>query len=230
MFTAFELGIIALSLKVAAVSIVAAMPLAFGCAWLLARCTFPGKTLLGGIIDLPLALPPVVVGYALLTLFGARGPIGGFLNAAFGVTLFFTWKGAALAAAVMAMPLMVRTLRLSLEAGDPRLEGMARTLGASRTRVFRTITLPLAAPGLVAVTVMGFARSLGEFGATITFVSSIPGETETLPLAIYALIQTPGAESGAFRLALISIALALLAMAASEWLAQRLPRGAATPS
>jgi molybdate transport system permease protein len=167
-------------------------------------------------------LPPVVVGYLLLVLLGRNGPLGGWLYEVFGITLAFTWEGAALAAAVMAFPLMVRAMRLSIEAIDQKLETAARTLGATRLDVFFTVTLPLTLPGILAGAVLAFARSLGEFGATITFVSNIPGETRTLPLALYSLIQTPGGEAGALRLAVLSILLSLAALATSEFIARRL--------
>jgi molybdate transport system permease protein len=213
---------LALSLRVALWAVAVGLPAALAVAWLLARREFPGKTLVNGVVHLPLVLPPVVVGYLLLLAFGRNGPLGGWLHDAFGVSLAFTWQGAALAAAVMAFPLMVRAIRLSLEAVDTRLESAARTLGAGRLEVFATITLPLTAPGLLAGAILGFARSLGEFGATITFVSNIPGETRTLPLALYSLVQQPGGETGALRLAVLSIVLALAALAGSELLARRL--------
>jgi molybdate transport system permease protein len=212
---------IALSLRVAVWAVAAGLPAALAVAWLLARRDFPGKTLLNGVVHLPLVLPPVVVGYLLLLTFGRNGVVGGWLHEALGITIAFTWQGAALAAAVMAFPLMVRAIRLSLEAVDTRLESAARTLGAGRLEVFATITLPLTAPGLLAGAILGFARSLGEFGATITFVSNIPGETRTLPLALYSLVQQPDGEAGALRIAAISVVLALVALAASELLARR---------
>ncbi len=171
-------------------------------------------------MHLPLVLPPVVTGYLLLIAFGQHGPLGQLL-AGIGVSVIFRWTGAAIAAGVMALPLMVRAIRLSIEAVDPRLEAAARTLGASRWRAFRTITLPLSLPGLLAGAVLGFAKAMGEFGATITFVSSIPGETRTLPLAIYGVLQTPGGEDAALRLSLIAVALSVGALAMSEWLARR---------
>jgi molybdate transport system permease protein len=222
--TPLEIEALGLSLKVAIASVVVSLPLGLAAAWLLARRAFPGKSLVDGIIHLPLVVPPVVVGYALLVLLGRRGLVGGWLYDTFGVTVAFTWKGAAIAAAVMAFPLMVRAMRLSLEAVDRRLEAAARTLGAGRIRVFATITLPLMAPGILAGVVLAFARALGEFGATITFVSNIPGETRTLPIALYTLTQTPDGEAAAARLALIAVALALAAVVASEWLARRLAR------
>lgn len=220
--TPLELEALRISLRVALWAVCIGMPAALGVAWLLARREFPGKTLVNGVVHLPLVLPPVVVGYLLLILFGRNGPIGGWLQDSLGLQVAFTWQGAALAAAVMAFPLMVRAMRLSLEAVDPRLEAAARTLGSGRLEAFATVTLPLMAPGILAAAILGFARSLGEFGATITFVSNIPGETRTLPLALYSLAQQPGGESGALRLAAISVALALAALAASEVLARRL--------
>ncbi len=224
MLSPMEIEALGLSLKVAIASVVFSLPLGLAAAWLLARRSFLGKSLVDGLIHLPLVVPPVVVGYALLVLLGRHGPVGGWLYDSFGITVAFTWKGAAVAAAVMAFPLMVRAMRLSLEAVDRRLEAAARTLGAGRTRVFATITLPLMAPGIPAGVVLAFARALGEFGATITFVSNIPGETRTLPIALYTLTQTPDGEAAAARLALIAVALALAAVVASEWLARRLAR------
>ncbi len=224
MLSPMEIEALGLSLKVAIASVVFSLPLGLAAAWLLARRSFLGKSLVDGLIHLPLVVPPVVVGYALLVLLGRHGPVGGWLYDSFGITVAFTWKGAAVAAAVMAFPLMVRAMRLSLEAVDRRLEAAARTLGAGRTRVFATITLPLMAPGILAGVVLAFARALGEFGATITFVSNIPGETRTLPIALYTLTQTPDGEAAAARLALIAVALALAAVVASEWLARRLAR------
>jgi molybdate transport system permease protein len=219
--TDLEQEALALSLRVALWAVATGLPLALAVAWLLARRDFPGKTLLNGVVHLPLVLPPVVVGYLLLLTFGRQGPVGQFLHDTLGVTIAFTWQGAALAAAVMAFPLMVRAIRLSLEAVDTRLESAARTLGAGRLEVFLTVTLPLTAPGLLAGAILGFARSLGEFGATITFVSNIPGETRTLPLALYSLVQQPDGEAGALRIAVISVVLALVALAGSELLARR---------
>lgn len=215
-------AIVHLSLKVSAVAVGGCLPLAFALAWLLARGRFPGKVLLDALIHLPLVLPPVVTGWMLLLAFGPQGPIGSWFENALGLTFMFRWTGAALAAAVMALPLMVRAMRLSIEAVDLRLEAAAMTLGASRWRVFRTITLPLALPGVIAAAVLGFARSLGEFGATITFVSNIPGETQTLPLAIYSALQVPGGEAAVTRLAAISVALSLAALVVSEVLARRM--------
>nr|WP_179220743.1 molybdate ABC transporter permease subunit [Sphingomonas laterariae] len=217
--------IIRLSLKVSAVAVLVTLPIAFGLAWLLARMRFPGKFLVDGLIHLPLVLPPVVTGWMLLLAFGNNGPLGRFFEQWLGITFMFRWTGAALAAAVMALPLMVRAIRLSIEAVDRRLEGAARTLGASALRTFLTITVPLSLPGVLAATVLGFARSIGEFGATITFVSNIPGETRTLPIAIYTALQMPGAEAVVTRLAIISVILSLAALVASEALARRSGQG-----
>lgn len=216
-----EWEVIRLSLKVSAVAIGATLPIAFGLAWVLARTRMPGLLLLDALVHLPLVLPPVVIGWLLLLAFGINGPIGASLNDWFGVTVLFRWTGAAIASAVMALPLMVRAMRISLEAVDRRLESAARTLGASRAHVFRTITLPLAMPGVLAGAVLGFARSIGEFGATITFVSNIPGETRTLPIAIYGALQIPGGEAQVTRLSLIAVAVSLLALLASELLTRR---------
>lgn len=219
--SAVEWGIVALSLKVGIVAVMAAMPLAFGLAYVLARGRFPGKVLLDAVVHLPLVVPPVVTGWLLLLAFGTNGPVGRFFENVFGITFMFRWTGAALAAAVMALPLMVRAIRLSIEAVDRRLEATARTLGAGPWRTFFTITLPLALPGILAGAVLGFARSIGEFGATITFVSNIPGETETLPLAIYSALQMPGGDALVLRLAVVSVLLSLAALVASEALARR---------
>jgi len=224
-----ELAIIALSLKVSAVAMVGVLPVAFALAWLLARKQFPGKVLLDAMVHLPLVLPPVVTGWLLLIAFGRNGPVGQWLEQWFGVSLVFRWTGAALAAAIMALPLMVRAIRLSLESVDPRLEGVARTLGAGPWRTFASVTLPLSMPGVLAALVLGLARSLGEFGATITFVSNIPGETRTLPLAIYTALQVPGGEDAVTRLALISVGISLAALALSEWLARRSGSGRGRP-
>lgn len=220
-----ELEVIALSLKVSGVAVLACLPVAFALAWLLARGRFPGRILLDALVHLPLVLPPVVTGWLLLIAFGNTGPAGRWFAETLGITFMFRWTGAALAAAVMALPLMVRAMRLSIEAVDRRLEQAAETLGASPARVFATITLPLAMPGLLAGAVLGFARSLGEFGATITFVSNIPGETQTLPIAIYSALQVPGSEAVVTRLALIAVALSLAALVASEVLARRAGHG-----
>ncbi len=220
--TPLETEALRLSLRVALWSVAVSLPFGLAVAWLLARCQFYGKTLVNVVVHLPLVLPPVVIGYLLLILFGRQGPLGAWLYDSFGISLPFTWEGAALAAAVMAFPLMVRAMRLSIEAVDRKLETAARTLGASRASVFLTITLPLIMPGILAGAVLAFARSLGEFGATITFVSNIPGETRTLPLALYSLIQTPGGEAGALRLVILSVLLSLAALGASEAIARRL--------
>lgn len=217
-----EIEALSLSLKVALWSVLVSLPIGIYLAWLLARCDFLGKSALNGLIHLPLVLPPVVVGYALLLLLGRQGPLGALLHDLFGVTVIFTWKGAAVASAVMGFPLMVRAIRLSLEAMDPGLEPAARTLGAGPFRVFYSVTLPLISPGILAGTILAFARSLGEFGATITFVSNIPGETRTLPLALFTLVQAPGGEAAALRILVISVALAMAALVASEMLARRL--------
>ncbi len=221
MLTAPEWAIVGLSLKVGAVAMFAALPVAFALAYVLARGRFAGMILLDAVVHLPLVLPPVVIGWLLLIAFAPAGPVGAILQRWLGITLLFRWTGAALAAAVMALPLMVRAIRLSLEAIDPRLEAAARTLGAGPIDRFVTVTLPLARPGVLAALVLGFARSLGEFGATITFVSNVPGETATLPLAIYAALQEPGQESTVWRLALVSVLLSLGALVVSEWLMRR---------
>ena len=216
MLTGAEWEVLALSLRVSLVAVVAVLPVAGALAWVLARTEWPGKILLDAIVHLPLVLPPVVTGWALLVLFGPAGPLGALSG-----LVLFRWQGAAIAAAVMALPLAVRAIRLSLEAVDRRLEEAAATLGAGRWRVFATVTLPLALPGVLAGAVLGFARSVGEFGATITFVGNVPGETRTVPLAIYGALQTPGGEGAAARLATISVALSLGALVASEALARR---------
>ncbi|HYM04913.1 MAG TPA: molybdate ABC transporter permease subunit [Stellaceae bacterium] len=222
--TPLETEALMLSLRVGLWSVVMSLPIGLAVAWLLARREFPGKIVVHGIIHLPLVLPPVVVGFGLLVAFGRHGVIGAWLYDAFGITFAFNWKGAALASAVMGFPLMVRAMRLSLELVDRRLEAAARTLGAGRMRVYLTITLPLMAPGILTGVILAFARSISEFGATITFVSNIPGETSTLPLALYALTQVPGGDEGAWRLALLSVALAMAALIASEIVARRLDR------
>jgi molybdate transport system permease protein len=210
-----------LSLRISIIATAFALPFGIAVGWVLARKNFWGKTLLDGIVYLPLVLPPVVTGYLLLITFGRRGLVGGFLADHFGIVFSFRWTGAALACGVMGFPLMVRPIRLALEAIDRRLEDAASTLGADRVRVFLTITLPLALPGIIAGAVMCFARALGEFGATITFVSNIPGETQTISAAIYTLLQVPDGEAMAGRLVLIAIALALAALILSEWFARR---------
>ncbi|MEG3165586.1 molybdate ABC transporter permease subunit [Sphingomonas sp. PB2P19] len=224
MLSAAEWAIVALSLKVGGVAIAVTLPIAFALAWLLARVRFPGKILVDAVIHLPLVVPPVVTGWILLLAFAPNGPVGGWLGG-FGITVLFRWTGAAIAAGVMALPLMVRAMRLSIEAVDRRLEQAARTLGAGRARVFWTITLPLSIPGVLAGAVLGFARSIGEFGATITFVSNVPGQTQTLPLAIYSALQQPGGDAMVWRLSAISVALSLVALVASELLTRRAGRG-----
>ncbi|MDH5831982.1 molybdate ABC transporter permease subunit [Luteimonas sp. M1R5S18] len=226
MFTPEETTAIALSLKVAVAASLASLPPGIAVAWLLARRRFFGKSLLDALVHLPLVLPPVVVGYALLVALGHNGAIGRVLADHFGISLAFRWTGAALASAIMGFPLMVRAIRLSIEAVDRRLEQAAATLGASPLRVFFTVTVPLAWPGIVAGGVLAFAKALGEFGATITFVSSIPGETRTLSSAIYGLMQAPGGEGGIWRLALVALAISLAALMASEWLVRRQRREA----
>ena len=216
-----ETEAVLLSLRVAFWAVLGSLPIGIFTAWLLARWEFPGKTLVNGLVHLPLILPPVAVGYLLLVLLGRRGLVGAWLFETFGISVAFTWQGAAVAAAVMAFPLMVRAIRLSLEAVDRRLEEAARTLGAGPVRVFATVTLPLTAPGILTGMILAFARSLGEFGATITFVSNIPGETRTLPLAMYSLTQTPDGEVGALRLVVVALVLALGALVVSEFLARR---------
>ena len=215
-----------LSLQVAVASTLASLPLGIIAAYALARGRFPGRAILDGLIHLPLVLPPVVTGYLLLVTFGRRGLLGAALESCCGIVFSFRWTGAALAAGVMAFPLMVRAIRLSLEAVDQRLELAAATLGANPAWVFLTVTLPLALPGVVAGAVLAFAKAVGEFGATITFVSAIPGETLTLPSAIYAQTQVPGGETGALRLSLVSVGIALGAVALSEVLTRRVSRRA----
>ncbi|THV23195.1 molybdate ABC transporter permease subunit [Peteryoungia ipomoeae] len=217
-----ELTALLLSLKVAGVAVVFSLPVGLAVAWLLSRRDFPGKTVLNGLVHLPLILPPVVTGYLLLLSFGRKGLIGGFLEQSLGLVFSFRWTGAALAAAVMGFPLLVRSIRLSLDAVDVRLEDAASTLGASPVRVFLTITLPLILPGMLAGSILAFAKAMGEFGATITFVSNIPGETQTLASAIYTYTQVPGGDLAAMRLTLLSIAVSLLALIASEVFARRL--------
>lgn len=219
-----EWAAVALSLKVAFWATLISLPVAILTALALARGRFPGKALLNGLVHLPLILPPVVTGYLLLITFGKRAPVGAFLHEMFGLTLAFRWTGAALAAAIMAFPLMVRAIRLGIEAVDPRLEQAAATLGASRLAVFATVTLPLIVPGIIAGAVLAFAKAMGEFGATITFVSNIPGQTQTLPSAIYAFLQVPGGEGSALKLVAVSVALAMAALLTSETLARRATR------
>lgn len=220
-FTSQELNAIFLSLKIASVAILFALPFAIAVAWLLARKNFWGKNLLNGIIHLPLVLPPVVIGYLLLVLMAKKGAIGQLLWQSFGFSFSFSWRGAVLASMVMAFPLMVRAIRLSFESIDPKLEQAARTLGASPLKVFFTLNLPLSFVGIVSGAVLGFARSLGEFGATITFVSNIPNETQTIPAALYTFIETPDGELAAARLCLVAIVISLIALFCSEWLAQK---------
>lgn len=213
---------LALSLRVSLVATLVTLPIALWVAWVLARRDFRGKALVSALVHIPLVLPPVVTGYLLLIAFGRNGPLGMFFETVFGLTFAFRWTGAALAAGIMAFPLMVRAIRLAFEAVDPRLEEAAACLGAPRWSVFASVTLPLALPGVLAGTVMGFAKAMGEFGATITFVANIPGETQTLPSAIYALLQIPGQEGAAGQLVLWALAISVLAVFGSEWLARRL--------
>ncbi|UTZ24846.1 molybdate ABC transporter permease subunit [Vibrio campbellii] len=216
--TELEYQALILSLKVGAYAVVWLIPLGIALAWLLSRKQFIGKSILDSLIHLPLVLPPVVIGYLLLISLGRQGILGSWLYEHFGLVFSFNWKGAVIACIVVALPLMVRSVRLSLDNVDPKLEHAASTLGASPLKVFLTITLPLTIPGIITGTMLSFARSLGEFGATISFVSNIPGETQTIPLAMYNFIETPGAEMEAARLCIISIALALSTLMISEWL------------
>ena len=222
MLTPFEQQALRLSLWVSAWAVAGSLPAGVLVAWLLARGRFAGKTLLDGLVHLPLVLPPVVTGYVLLLLLGRRGVVGSWLHDALGVSLAFNWKGAALAAGVMSFPLLVRSVRLSVEGLDRGLEQAARTLGAGPVRTFFTVSLPLILPGILTGAMLAFARSLGEFGATITFVSNIPGQTQTLPLALYSLVQMPGGEQGALRLCVIAAAVSLAALVVSELLARGL--------
>ncbi len=224
MLSPAEWAAVLLSLEIAAKSVAFSLPIAVAVAWLLARYDFPGKAIVDGIVHLPLVLPPVVVGYLLLLTFGVRGPVGAFLDETFGVRLVFTAAGASLATATMAFPLMVRAIRLSIEALDPGLDEAARTLGAGKLDRFFTIALPLILPGILAGGMIAFAASLGEFGAVITFASNVPGETQTLPLAIYSAVQRPDGEAMAARLAAISITLAFAGLLLSEYLARRVKR------
>ena len=217
-----EWAAVRLSLLVATTATAASLPFGVAVAWLLARRQFWGKSLIDTLVHLPLIMPPVVTGYLLLLTFGRRTPIGAFLADEFGIVFSFRWTGAALACAIMGFPLMVRAIRLSIEAVDARLEAAAGTLGANPLQVFATVTLPLCLPGVIAGAILCFAKSMGEFGATITFVSSIPGETQTLPSLIYALTQVPGGDAGALRLTLVSIAISMLALLGSEVLARRI--------
>lgn len=216
-----EWEVLLLSLKIGAVAIAAVLPAAFALAWVLARWRFPGKVLVDALVHLPLVLPPVVTGWLLLIAFSPNAALGSLLERTMGLTFLFRWTGAALAAAVMALPLMVRAMRLSLEGVDRRLEQAARTLGAGPWRTFLSVTLPLSLDGVLAALVLGFARSVGEFGATITFASNIPGETQTLPLAIYSALQVPGSDVQVARLAVLSVLLSIVALAVSEWLVRR---------
>ncbi|MGA2566786.1 MAG: molybdate ABC transporter permease subunit [Pseudolabrys sp.] len=212
---------VALSLRIAVVSTLIALPFGIAIATLLARKSFWGKSLLDAVVHLPLVLPPVVTGYLLLITFGRKAPVGAFLADHFGIVFSFRWTGAALACGIMAFPLMVRAIRLSIEAIDRRLEDAAATLGANRAWLFLTVTLPLALPGIIAGMMLAFARALGEFGATITFVSNIPGETQTISAAIYTLTQVPGGDSAALSLVIVAVIISLAALVASEWFARR---------
>ncbi|MGR5094424.1 molybdate ABC transporter permease subunit [Vibrio maritimus] len=226
MLTVYEVEAIFLSLKVASVAIIWLIPIGVFLAWLLSKKDFVGKSLLDSVVHLPLVLPPVVVGYLLLISMGRQGFLGQFIYQYTGMSFSFSWRGAVLACIIVALPLMVRSIRLSMENVDYKLEQAARTLGASPQKVFWTITLPLIIPGIISGTMLSFARSLGEFGATISFVSNIPGETQTIPLAMYSFLETPGAESAAFRLCVISIAISLASLYFSEslnrWMGRRL--------
>jgi molybdate transport system permease protein len=216
-----EISALMLSLKIATVAVACALPVAVAAAMVLARCRFPGKALVDGIVHMPLVLPPVVMGYLLLVTFGTRAPVGAWLLEHFGIRLVFSWTGAALAAAIISFPFQVRAIRLAVEAIDPGLDDAAETLGAGPLDRFLHVTLPLALPGIIAGAITAFAASLGEFGAIITFVSNVPGETRTLPLAIYTAIQTPGGETAAARLAILAILLAVTGLALSEMAARR---------
>ena len=215
---------VALSLRVSFWATLISLPFGITVAYVLARYRFRGHQLLNGLVHLPLILPPVVTGYLLLLTFGRKGTVGAFLDQTFGLVFAFRWTGAALAAAVMAFPLMVRAIRMAIEAVDPRLEAAAGTLGASRPWVFVTVTLPLILPGIIAGAILAFAKAMGEFGATITFVGNIPGQTQTLPSAIYAYLQVPGGDGAAFRLVLAAIAIAMLALLLSEWVGRSVAR------
>ncbi|WP_192075692.1 molybdate ABC transporter permease subunit [Vibrio sp. S12_S33] len=226
----YEWFALQLSLKVALYSVVWLLPLGLLLAWILARKQFWGRSALDSLVHLPLVLPPVVIGYLLLMSMGKQGVIGQWLDKWFDISFSFSWRGAVLACVVVALPLMVRAIRLSLESVDPKLEQAARTLGASPFKVFVTITLPLTLPGIITGTMLSFARSLGEFGATISFVSNIPGETQTLPLAMYNFLETPGAEMEAARLCMISIAIALASLSVSEWISRKMKLRLGAPS
>lgn len=224
MLTPEEWVAVRLSLRIALWATALSLPVGVGVALALARGRFRGREVLNGIVHLPLILPPVVTGYLLLLAFGRKGPIGAWLEATFGVVLAFRWTGAVLACAIMAFPLMTRAIRLAIEAVDPKLEEAAGTLGANRVWVFLVVTLPLILPGIIAGAILAFAKAMGEFGATITFVSSIPGETRTIPSAIYADLQVPGGESGAMRLTIVSVVIAMAAVVLSEVMARRVAR------
>ncbi|WP_416915948.1 MAG: molybdate ABC transporter permease subunit [Roseicyclus sp.] len=213
-----------LSLRVSFWATVVSLPFGIFTAYALARWRFPGKQILNGLVHLPLILPPVVTGYLLLLTFGRRGPVGEFLESWFGIVFAFRWTGAALAAGIMAFPLMVRAIRLAIEAVDPKLEQAAGTLGATRSWVFLTVTLPLILPGIIAGAILAFAKAMGEFGATITFVSNIPGQTQTLPSAIYTFLQVPGGEDDAARLVIVAIVIAMAALLLSEWISRAVAR------
>jgi molybdate transport system permease protein len=222
--TPFETEALLLSLKVAVAAVACSLPIAIAVAWLLARKEFPGKSVVNALVHLPLVVPPVVIGYLLLVTLGRKGIVGAWLDETFGIVIAFTWIAAAVASGVMAFPLMVRAIRLSIEAVDTRLEFVARTLGASHVRVLLTVTLPLTLPGIVAGIALAFARCLGEFGATITFASNIPGVSRTLPLALYTALNMPGGEANALRLVVLSLVLAFLALGISELMARRVTR------
>ena len=224
MFSAAEWAALALSLKISLCASLFSLPFAIALALVLARTHFWGKSIVSALVHLPLVLPPVVTGYGLLLVFGRQGVIGGFLETHFGLILAFRWTGAALAAAIMGFPLMVRVIQLAIEALDPKLEEAAKTLGAGWGARFVLIVLPLIAPGILAGGILGFAKAMGEFGATITFVSNIPGETQTLPSAVYSFLQVPGGESAAVKLVIIAVVVAMGALLLSEWLARRMAR------
>ncbi|MEN3973620.1 molybdate ABC transporter permease subunit [Emcibacter sp. SYSU 3D8] len=224
LLTPFETEALLLSLKVAVAAVACSLPFAIAIAWLLARKDFPGKSVVNALVHLPLVVPPVVIGYLLLVTLGRRGIVGAWLDETFGIVIAFTWIAAAVASGVMAFPLMVRAIRLSIEAVDVRLESVARTLGASHARVMMSVTLPLTLPGIIAGIALGFARCLGEFGATITFASNIPGVSRTLPLALYTTLNMPGGEANALRLVVLSVVLAFLALGLSELMARRVTR------
>ncbi|SEN21085.1 molybdate transport system permease protein [Loktanella fryxellensis] len=215
---------VALSVQVSVWAVLCSLPLGILVAYALARWEFPGKQVLNGLVLLPLILPPVVTGYLLLTTFGRQGAVGRMLEEWFGIVVAFRWTGAALAAAVMAFPLMVRAIRLAIEAVDPRIEQAAATLGASPAWVFATVTLPLILPGVIAGLILAFAKAMGEFGATITFVSNIPGQTQTLPSAIYSVLQVPGGDAQAARLVVVAIVIAMAALLLSEWVSRAVAR------